>query len=419
MAYRAEIIGVGTELLLGDIVNTDAQTVSLALSELGINVYYHTVVGDNPERLRQAVAIAKERADVIITTGGLGPTYDDLTKQTLAECFGLKLALDAAQLKKIQGYFDRLGKTMTKNNEQQAWLPEGCTVLENDWGTAPGCAFCADGVHVVMLPGPPRECVPMMRERAMPYLAQLSDGVIASHNIHIIGIGESAVEDQLRTVAERMENPTLAPYAKEGEVLLRVTGKAETRAAADAMTLPVIRQVKELFGQYVYGVDVQSLEHAVVELLKKHGLTLATAESCTGGLVSGKITNVPGASDCYVGGVCSYTNALKESLLGVSRRTLERDGAVSRACAEQMARGAAERLGADIGVSVTGIAGPGGGTAEKPVGTVYLAVYCRGINWCKCIHQSNGDRARVRHIAALNALDMVRRFVENNFDTKE
>ena len=272
---------------------------------------------------------------------------------------------------------------MTANNEQQAWLPEGCTVLKNDWGTAPGCAFFADGVHVIMLPGPPRECVPMMRERAMEYLRKLSDGEIVSHNIRIIGMGESAVEAKLRERMEKMENPSLAPYAKEGEVLLRVTGKAESHEAADALTHPVIAELKEIFGQLIYGVDVEGLEYAVVDLLREKGITLATAESCTGGLVSRKITNVPGSSECFLGGAVTYTNELKSELLGVGVEVLEKYGAVSRQCAEQMARGAAEYLGADIGVSVTGIAGPGGGSEEKPVGTVYIAVYSNGVCWCR------------------------------------
>lgn len=417
MAYSAEIIAVGTELLLGDIANTDAQVVSQGLSELGINVYYHTVVGDNPQRLKSAVAIAKERADIIITTGGLGPTYDDLTKQTLAECFGLKLELHEEELLKIREFFKKVGREMTKNNEQQAWLPEGCTVLRNDWGTAPGCAFFADGVHVIMLPGPPRECVPMMRERAMEYLRKLSDGEIVSHNIRIIGMGESAVEAKLRERMEKMENPSLAPYAKEGEVLLRVTGKAESHEAADALTRPVIEELKEIFGQLIYGVDVEGLEFAVVDLLRKKGLTLATAESCTGGLVSQKITNVPGSSECFVGGGVTYTNTLKSVLLGVGEQVFEKYGAVSRQCAEQMARGAAEYFGADIGVSVTGIAGPGGGSQEKPVGTVYIAVYSNGVCWCRRMNWT-GERARIRNSAALNALDMVRRFIENMYRGK-
>ncbi len=412
MSYSAEIIAVGTELLLGNTLNSDAQMVSQALSELGINVYYHTVVGDNPERLRAAVTLAKSRADILLTTGGLGPTFDDLTKQTLAACFGKKLVLHEEELAKIQAYFARIGRVMTKNNEQQAWLPEGCEVLDNPWGTAPGCAFEAEGKHVIMLPGPPRECRPMMYERAVPYLKRLSDAAIVSHQIRIFGMGESGVEDKIRPIAEHMQNPTLAPYAKEGQVLLRVTGKAESEAAADALTQPVVHQVCEMLGDVVYDIDSPSLEDTVVRRLREHGLTLATAESCTGGLLSKKITDIPGSSEVFPGGVCSYSNRAKELMLGVPHAVLEEHGAVSRECAMEMARGAALMFGADIGVSVTGIAGPDGGTEEKPVGTVYVALAANGMCWCKCLHHQR-DRGSVRNMAALTALDMVRRYIDH------
>lgn len=410
MNYCAEIIAVGTEILLGDIVNTDAQTVARALSELGINVYYNTVVGDNPERLRAAVEIAKSRADIIITTGGLGPTFDDLTKQTLAECFGKKLVLNETELGKIKAYFSRLGREMTPNNEQQAYLPEGCTVLENDWGTAPGCAFFAENTHVLMLPGPPRECVPMMRERAMPYLKKLSDASLVSHELKIFGMGESAVEDKVRHIAEKMENPTLAPYAKEGETLLRVTGRAENDVAADALTRPVIEQVSEILGDYIYGVDVPSLAAVVLEGLKEKKKTIATAESCTGGLLSKMLTDLPGASEVFLGGICAYQNEIKEKLLFVPHEIFETVGAVSRECAAAMADGARKALGADIGVGITGIAGPGGGTAEKPVGTVYIAVSDgKEVRVKKVLHQR--DRGTIRNMSALTALDQVRRML--------
>ncbi|MEG2377108.1 MAG: competence/damage-inducible protein A [Clostridia bacterium] len=412
MSLSAEIIAVGTELLLGNIANTDAQMVSQALSELGINVYYHTVVGDNPERLKAAVSLARSRADIIITTGGLGPTFDDLTKQTVAAAFGKKLVENADELEKLHTYFSRIDRPMTKNNEQQAFLPEGCEVLTNPWGTAPGCAFCSDGVHVIMLPGPPRECRPMMYERAIPYLRRLSDACIVSHEIHIFGMGESAVEDKIRSLAETMENPTLAPYAKEGEVLLRVTGKAASEDEADAMTRPVISAVSELLGDVIYGIDVASLPAVVVNALAARGLTLATAESCTGGLISKMITDVAGASDVFVGGVCAYSNDVKASQLGVPMDVIECYGAVSPEVARYLARGAARALGASLGVGVTGIAGPNGGTDEKPVGTIYLAVYADGICWCRKL-SGKRDRAQNRNMAALSVFDMLRRYLEN------
>lgn len=410
MSYCAEIIAVGTEILLGDIVNTDAQTVALALGELGINVYYNTVVGDNPERLRAAVEIAKSRADIIITTGGLGPTFDDLTKQTLAECFGKKLVLNENELEKIRGFFTKIGREMTPNNEQQAYLPEGCEVLENDWGTAPGCAFFAENTHVLMLPGPPRECKPMVKYRVIPYLKKLSDAALVSHELKIFGMGESSVEDQIRHIAEHMQNPTLAPYAKEGETLLRVTGRAETEEAADALTRPVIDKVYEILGEYIYGMDVPSLAYVVFERLKEKGLTLATAESCTGGLLSKMMTDLPGVSEVFLGGVCAYQNEIKESLLGVPHEILETVGAVSEECAAALAEGARKTLGADVGVGITGIAGPGGGTEEKPVGTVYVAVANEKETR---VVKSRGhrDRGTIRNMAALTALDQIRRLL--------
>ena len=255
MSHTVELLSVGTELLLGNIANTDAQMLSQGLSALGLNVYYHTVVGDNPQRAREAVAIAKKRADIIITTGGLGPTCDDLTKNVLADAFGKKLVFHEASAERIRSFFDRIGRTMTDNNLQQAMLPEGCTVLDNDWGTAPGCAFEAEGVHVIMLPGPPSECRPMFYERAVPYLARFSEGVIASHTLKLFGIGESSMEAQLREQMNVMSNPTLAPYAKEGECELRVTAKAATMEQAQALLLPAVEQLKGHFGPLVYGVD--------------------------------------------------------------------------------------------------------------------------------------------------------------------
>jgi len=257
--YTAEILGVGTELLLGNIVNTDARDISVMLSELGINVYWHSVVGDNPERLRKTVEIAKNRADIIITTGGLGPTCDDLTKQVLAECFGLELEFNQEAADRMREHFAVLGKPMTENNLQQAWLPQGCTVFQNLWGTAPGCAFKSGDNIVLMLPGPPRECNAMFRHCAMPYLRSLSDETIVSHNLRIFGLGESAVEYKLRDLMNELTNPTLAPYAKEGECMLRVTAKAHSEAAAEEMMVPVIDRVRGIIGDYIYGVDSDSI----------------------------------------------------------------------------------------------------------------------------------------------------------------
>ncbi len=412
MSHTAEIISVGTELLLGNIANTDARDISQMLSELGINVYFHTVVGDNPERLKSAVAIAKSRADIIITTGGLGPTCDDLTKQTLAEAFGLRLIFDETEAREIRDYFaTRLhSHQMTDNNYQQAYLPEGCVPFHNDCGTAPGCAFFADGVHVLMLPGPPRECVPMFRQCAMPYLRRLSDLELVSRNVHIFGLGESFVEDKLRDTMLRLENPTLAPYAGSGEVRLRVTARVRTDEEAEAMIAPVLREIREKIGNCVYGIDTGTLENTVLLLLKERRMTLASAESCTGGLVSKRMTDLPGASEVYIGGVVTYAVSSKTALLGVPPELIEREGVVSRAVSEAMARGVRSRLASDLGIGITGIAGPSSDESGTPVGTVFVSLASPEGVFTRHLHLGH-DRDRVRTGAANHALDMVRRFL--------
>ncbi|MGI5973185.1 MAG: competence/damage-inducible protein A [Oscillospiraceae bacterium] len=412
MSHTAELIAVGTELLLGNIANIDAQTLSRELSALGINVYYHTVVGDNSERLKKAVEIAKTRADLIITTGGLGPTCDDLTKNVLAEAFGKKLVYNPEAARRMEAYFQKLhpesGRTMTENNYQQAYLPEGCTPFQNDRGTAPGCGFEADGIWVLMLPGPPSECGPMFRSRAVPYLAGLADGAIVNRSLRIFGMGESAVEFQLRDQMNAMENPTLAPYAKEGEVELRITAKAPDPAAAQALIAPVEEELRSRFGPLVYGADVSSLEEVCLALLKERGLSLACAESCTGGLIAKRITDLAGASSVFRGGVVSYTNEVKHGVLGVPRELLDQFGAVSAPVAEAMAEGARRALGADLAVSATGVAGPDPDDRGNPVGLVYVALAWDGGVFVRTVHAA-GPRERVRTVAASHAFDLLRR----------
>ena len=412
MTHVAEIIGVGTELLLGNTANTDAQDVSLVLSELGINVFFHTVVGDNPERLKQAVDIAKKRADIIITTGGLGPTYDDLTKQTLAEAFGKKLVFDEEVAGKIREYFNnRLYNVhMTDNNLRQAELPEGCTIFENGVGTAPGCAFEAEGKHVLMLPGPPRECRTMLRACVVPYLKSLSDSEILSHNIHIFGLGESAVEDKLVDLMERLHNPTLAPYAKDGEVMLRLTAKTATKEQAEELMAPVLSEVRAVLGDVIYGIDTDSLENTVSGLLCESGLTLAAAESCTGGLFSKRLTDIPGASKVFLGSAVTYSVQSKVSLIGVDPGLIKEKGAVSREVALAMADGAREKFGADIGVGITGVAGPESDESGLAPGTVFVALTTKDSSYCKSPNLFN-DRERMRTGAVSKAFDMVRRYL--------
>ena len=409
MSHTAELIAVGTELLLGDIANTNAQMLSQGLSQLGINVYYHTVVGDNPRRLRQAVEIAKGRADILITTGGLGPTYDDLTKLVLAECFGKELLHHAPSAERIRARFAAMGHEMTENNLQQAMLPEGCTVLDNDWGTAPGAAFFAEGTHVILLPGPPMECENMFRHRALPYLEALSQGVIASRTVKTFGIGESAAEALLRPLMNRLENPTLAPYAKPTGTELRITARAATQAEAMAMIAPVEEEVKAILGDKGIGVDVSSIQEVCLALLRERGLTLGTAESCTVGMMASLMTDLPGASQVFRGGVVSYHEEVKAQVLGVPDEMLAEYGAVSPQVAEAMARGAKKLLGCDLAVSATGVAGPDPDSRGNPVGLVYL-----GLAWeDQCIvrefRAGNVARERVRRMSAQRGLDLVRR----------
>lgn len=409
MSHVVEIISVGTELLLGNIVNSDAQMLSRKLTGLGLNVYYHTVVGDNPVRLREAVETAKNRADILITTGGLGPTCDDLTKQTLAETFGKQLVLHEDIADELRAWFARRGQEMTENNLQQAQLPEGCTIFPNACGTAPGCAFQAEGKHVLMLPGPPSECADMFEKQAMPYLAALGEGVIVSRTLKIFGMGESRLESLLREKMNAMTNPTLAPYAKEGECELRVTAKAGTEERAAALIAPVVEELRALLGDVVYGVDVPDLETVVLELLKEKGLTLCTAESCTGGLIAKRLTDIPGSSAVFRGAVVSYCNEVKAAALGVPEELLERYGAVSEPVARAMAEGARKVLNCDLALAATGVAGPGGDERGNPAGLVYVALAARDQSFVRPMTLSGASRARVRTTAAHHALDLARR----------
>ena len=407
--HTAEILCVGTELLLGDIVNTNAAYLSRKLAELGIHVYRHTAVGDNPTRLKHALEAAFAEADLVITSGGLGPTYDDLTKETVASYFGCELEMHEESLCTIRSYFSRIGREMTKNNEKQAMMPKGAIVFPNHYGTAPSLALCKGGKTVIMLPGPPGELCPIFEEEILPYLKSRRETVLVSKNIHIFGMGESAVESHLKELMTESKNPTVAPYCKEGEVRLRVTAESDCEASATAMCDEMIEQIRQSeVGAYIYGVDVGCLEQAVVLFLRERGLTMACAESCTGGLIAKRVTDIAGCSDVFLGGCVTYANEAKERLLGVSHESLERFGAVSEQVAREMARGVRERLGADVGVSATGIAGPGGGSPEKPVGTVYIGVStAKGEQVRKLSLSSMRSREYIRIVSAGNAYDMI------------
>ena len=405
---NAEILCVGTEILIGDIINTNAAYISKRLAALGVNQYHQGVVGDNPERLKMFLSEALKRADLVIMTGGLGPTYDDLTKETVASLMGRKMVLHQESYDRLKEYFDHRHLEMTENNVKQAYMPEGCIILRNDHGTAPGAIIedTEKGKVAIVLPGPPKEMIPMFEEGVVPYIESLSNELFVSKNVNIFGMGESKVENELIDIMRESLNPTVAPYAGDGEVRLRVTAKAETKEIGEELCLNMIEQLKKTtVGEFIYGVDT-TLEEALVNKLIEKNKKIAVAESCTGGSVTGKITSVSGASAVLDGSVVSYANDVKADLLGVSREILATKGAVSEECALAMAEGVRKLMGADIGISITGIAGPTGGTKEKPVGTVYIAVSTVEKNECKLLTLRNNGREYIRNVSAKNVLHM-------------
>lgn len=409
----AEILCIGTEILMGDIINTNAAYIAKELAGLGINVYHQSVVGDNPQRLRESLKLAFSRADIVITTGGLGPTYDDLSKETIADFFGRKLIMDEESLHSIERHFIRLDRPMTDNNKKQAMMPEGCVIFENKNGTAPGCAIEGkgeqEGLCAIMLPGPPREMKPMFEQGVKPFLLKDSDTRLVSHTMHFFGIGESMLETILHEMMQESSNPTIAPYAKTGEVQLRVTAKIKDGEDAEEILQPVMAQIKERVGEYLYGIDVGDLQTAAVHALKAKHLHVALAESCTGGYVAKRITDVSGSSEVFECGICSYSNRIKRELLGVSKETLDEFGAVSEECAREMAAGVRRLSGADIGVSVTGNAGPEP-SEGKEVGLVYIGVDSDNLSEVFTLHLKRRDqdaRETIRYIASSHALSLI------------
>lgn len=406
---KAEILAVGTELLLGDILNTNAQFLAQELAALGIEVYYQTVVGDNPQRLEDTIFHAFSRADLIITTGGLGPTEDDLTKETAAKYFGEKLILDERALAQIEKYFKRTGREMTENNVKQAMVPEhNGTVLYNENGTAPGIIIEKNGKIIAMLPGPPRETVPMFLNQVKPYLAKKQDATFVSRILRVAGVGESAMETAVKDLIDAQTNPTIAPYAKDGEAILRITARAKDEDEANRLIDPIAAALRERLGHAVYAEGETDMETVAAELLLEKGKTIAIAESCTGGMVAAALVEYPGISQALLEGCVTYSNEAKMRRLGVKAETLEKHGAVSPETAAEMAEGIARTSGADIGLATTGVAGPDGGTPEKPVGLVYIALHFGGETKVKACHFA-GKRNKIRERAAYTALDWLRR----------
>ena len=405
-----EVLAVGTELLMGQIANTNAQYISNRLPLAGVGVYYHSVVGDNPKRLKDCLNIALDRADIVIMTGGLGPTQDDLTKETVSELMGRKLVLHEESLQELKDHFEKVNRFMTENNVKQAYLPEGCIVIKNNNGTAPGCIIESEGKVVIMLPGPPSEMKPMFEKTVMPYFWNKLDYKIDSRFLRIFGIGESAMEEKLIDLFKKQSNPTIAPYAKEGEVTLRVTARCGKKESGDELIIPVVNEIKNRLGDFVYSIEGKDMDIVVAELLMEKNISISLAESCTGGLIASRLTSIPGISQVFSRGIVSYSNEAKIENLGVNPETLAQYGAVSRQTAIEMAVGVRKLANSEIGLSVTGVAGPGGGTDEKPVGLVYVALADKNTVYCKELRLW-GKRDRIRNSTALNAFDMIRRYV--------
>lgn len=404
-----ELICVGTELLLGNIVNTNAAYLSEKCALLGLSMYHQSVVGDNAERLKESLETALNRSDVVILSGGLGPTQDDLTKETAAEVMGIPLKEDPHSRERIEEYFKNSQyKVITDNNWKQALVPEGAIVLDNENGTAPGIIMEKNGKSVILLPGPPGELIPMFEGKVYDYLNKLQPEIIYSTMVRICGLGESFVENEIRDLIDNQTNPTIATYAKIGQVDLRVTAKAASEKEAAKLAKPMLKELVKRFGDHIYTMDEhKSLEEVIVHFLKERSLTLTTAESCTGGMIAARITDVPGASEVFKQGLVTYSNRAKRKLLDVKKTTLKEYGAVSEKTAKEMAKNGAFITGSDACVSVTGTAGPTGGTEEKPVGLVYIGCCYNNKTVVKEFH-FKGERQKIREQATANALILLR-----------
>ena len=404
----AELICVGTELLMGQVLNTNAQFIAQELAPSGIDMYHQLVVGDNPKRLTEAVDTALSRADVVLLSGGLGPTDDDLTKETVAKAMGKELVLFDDEWEKLVAWFTSRGRTIAPNNKKQAMFPRDAIILENPNGTAPGCIMEADGKAAILMPGPPRELRPMFKNLVLPYLLEKSGHRLYSREVRIFGMGESDVAYRLDDLFKNQTNPMIAPYAKTGEVTLRVTARCRDEIEGEALVTPMIETIKATLGDVVYDTNGRALAEVCHHALIEAGKTLAVSESCTGGRLADAFINYPGSSAYFVEGDVTYSNDAKMRRLGVRRETLDTVGAVSEECAKEMAEGTRKAANTDFALSTTGYAGPDGGEPDKPVGTVFIALASADGTVVKRLNLF-GDRDRIRHAAMLNALDLLRR----------
>lgn len=409
---KSAILSVGTELLFGQVVNTNTVYLSQQLNLLGHDVMYHYTVGDNPKRLADMIELALEDCDIVLTTGGLGPTQDDMTKEIACQVMGDELVMMDDVMEELLAYFDKSGRTMTENNKKQAIMPSRAVVFHNDAGTAPGFALEKDGKYIICMPGPPREMTRMFEKSVLPFLQELSDGVIYYRMIRTFGIGESQLETELLDLIDAQTDPTIATYAKEGESSVRIASKRATLKEAQEAVDEMLEKVKDRIGEYIYSCDDEELVQAVCRKLMEKGLTLSSAESCTGGTFAGTVTDIPGVSKCFDRALVTYSNQAKMDELGVKKETLEKYGAVSRETALEMAEGLHRVSGSDVCVSVTGVAGPDGGTPEKPVGLVYIGLWYDGRLECREVRMRNVSRKWNRHYSVLNMLDVINKAVE-------
>ena len=400
---------MGTEILFGQIVNTNTLYLSQQMNMLGFDVMYHYTVGDNPKRVEEMIDLAFQDCDLILTTGGLGPTQDDLTKEVACKALDDTLVMMDDVLEEITKYFKTLGREMTENNKKQAIMPSRATVFHNDAGTAPGFALEKDGKYIICMPGPPREMKRMFQKSVVPFLQSMIDGALYYRQIRFFGIGESMLETQLLDLIDNQTDPTLATYAKEGECSLRIASKRDTEEEAEHAVDEMLEKVKERVGHYIYSCDDEELAQVVADRLMEQGLTLSSAESCTGGMFASTMTDIPGISQCFDRGLVTYSNQAKMEELGVSAGTLEKFGAVSEETALEMVEGLKRVSGSDVCISVTGIAGPGGGSEEKPVGLVYIGFSYGDKKICKKIQMRNVNRSWNRHYTLLCMLNVIYR----------
>lgn len=403
---KAEILAVGTELLLGDIINTNAQYISQKLALLGIEVYYQSVVGDNTERLLNAYKNAFERADLVITTGGLGPTDDDLTKETAAKYFKRELVEDVKSIEYIKEYFK--SKDMPQSNLKQGYIPRGAQILPNENGTAPGCIIEENSKILIMLPGPPNEMIPMFEKSVIPILKTKQNSTLISRILRLSGIGESAAAEKIKDLMNSSLNPTIAPYAKTNEMIFRITASGKNEEEAKKIIQPVVNKIYDVLGDYIYGEEDTTLSQEILKILIKNNLKISVSESCTGGLLASELVNFPGASKTFIEAIVTYSNESKIKRIGVNPLTLEKYGAVSEQTAIEMAKGIAETSGSDIGLSITGIAGPDGGNDKKPVGLVYIGVYINGETTVRELNL-RGSRIKIRQRAVSEILNLLRK----------